>query len=125
MGILIFHSDTFNSFSSEFAAVETTIVRDPWVKPLTPPTLAIVQCDVDGKPAPSVSWEKIDGVSSPSYTAQDGVLVFTSLRADVDSGLYVCNATNGYTDDLSYMAGRNLTVCSILRPRVIENSSSS
>ena len=101
--------------------MKTTILRDPWINPRSKPPV-IVQCDAEGKPDPVITWEKIDGVGSPSYTAQDGVLLFLMLQENVDSGLYVCNASNGLTEDLSYMAGRRFIVLGWLVKLALQRS---
>ncbi|GFO22530.1 mucin-22 [Plakobranchus ocellatus] len=77
-----------------------------WVIPKIKQIMFIAQCDVQGEPAPEVTWYRVDCVhtSKLRFASQNSVLVFPELEPSLDSGLYVCNASNGQEEDLSYMA---------------------
>ena len=87
--------------------MRSMIQGDPWVNPVSRQVIYIAQCDVQGKPDPGVTWYKVDAPSASSsrFYTQNSVLVFPELEPSLDSGLYVCNASNGVEEDLSYMAG--------------------
>ncbi|RUS85594.1 hypothetical protein EGW08_006606, partial [Elysia chlorotica] len=87
-------------------SVRSSIQGDPWVNPLSRQMLFIARCDAEGQPEPEVTWYKQDDSSSNAvrFYSQKGVLVFPELEPSLDSGLYVCNASNGVEEDLTYMA---------------------
>ncbi|KAK3094676.1 hypothetical protein FSP39_004806 [Pinctada imbricata] len=97
-----------NSFGSSTSNGALTVVvplvvsTEPKEKPLRPGENYIqLMCKGSGNPPPTLSWSKkgdpsaITGNPGKFLPLQNGALVITSVDMDKDSGVYMCNGSNG------------------------------
>ncbi|XP_062139238.1 basement membrane-specific heparan sulfate proteoglycan core protein isoform X17 [Drosophila sulfurigaster albostrigata] len=61
-----------------------------------------ITCQVDGNPAPSVKWTRVDGQADGHIRTDGGRLIFESPRKS-DEGQYRCTAENQYDRDEKYV----------------------
>ncbi|KAH8387838.1 hypothetical protein KR093_009841, partial [Drosophila rubida] len=61
-----------------------------------------IDCQVDGNPAPSVTWTRVDGQADGHIRTDGGRLIFESPRKS-DEGQYRCTAQNQYDSDEKYV----------------------
>ncbi|KAL7742847.1 hypothetical protein ACLKA6_012270 [Drosophila palustris] len=61
-----------------------------------------ISCDVEGNPAPTVTWTRVDGQADGHTRTDGGRLIFDSPRKS-DEGRYRCTAQNQFNADEKYV----------------------
>lgn len=82
-----------------------------------------INCEVEGNPAPTVTWTLVDGQREAHTRTYGSRLIFDSPRK-TDEGRYRCQAVNSLSRDEKYVQVYVQSSAPSLRRRVIASTSS-